>query len=107
MSQWDKWLANNDSRSEGIWIRFFKKASDVSSMTTSDALDVALCYGWITGQAKPSDEKSWLGRLVRRRPKSIWSKITTHRVETLINQGRIKPGGLKQVIQAKGDGRWA
>ena len=106
MSQWDKWLAKNYSRSEGIWIRFFKKASDVSSMTTSDALDVALCYGWITGQAKPYDEKSWLGRLVPRRPKSIWSKINTKRVETLIKQGRMKPAGLKQVRQAKRDGRW-
>ena len=106
MSQWDKWLAKNYSRSEGIWIRFFKKASDVSSMTTSDALDVALCYGWITGQAKPYDEKSWLGRLVPRRPKSIWSKINTKRAVTLITQGRMKSAGLKQVEEAKRDGRW-
>src|SRR6266852_188506 len=80
-SQWTKWLAKNYSKSKGIWIRFFKKASDVSSVNTSDALDLALCYGWITGQAKPYDEKSWLGRLVPRRPKSIWSKINTERAE--------------------------
>ena len=105
-SQWDKWLAKNYSGSKGIWIRFFKKASDVSSINNSDALDVALCYGWITGQAKPYDEKSWLGRFVPRRPKSIWSKINTKRAEQLIRQGRMKSAGLKQVTEAKKDGRW-
>jgi uncharacterized protein YdeI (YjbR/CyaY-like superfamily) len=105
-SQWDKWLAANHSKSKGIWIRFFKKASDVSSVSASDALDVALCYGWITGQAKPYDEKSWLSRFVPRRPKSIWSKINTKRAEKLIRQGRMKPAGLKQVREAKRDGRW-
>jgi len=106
-SQWDEWLAKNYSKSSGTWIRFFKKASNVSSINISDALDVALCYGWITGQAKPYDEKSWLGRFVPRRPKSIWSKINTKRAETLIRQGRMKPAGLKQVRAAKRDGRWA
>ncbi len=105
-SQWDGWLAKNYSKSKGIWIRLFKKASDVSSVSISDALDVALCYGWITGQAKPYDEKSWLGRFVLRRPKSIWSKINTKRAETLIRQGRMKSAGLKQVAEAKRDGRW-
>jgi len=105
-SQWDKWLAGNYSKSKGIWIRFFKKASDVSSINTSDALDVPLCYGWITGQAKPYDERSWLGKFVPRRPKSIWSKINTKRAETLIRQGRMKSAGLKQVEEAKRDGRW-
>jgi uncharacterized protein YdeI (YjbR/CyaY-like superfamily) len=105
-SQWDKWLAENFSKSKGIWIRFFKKVSDVSSINTSDALDVALCYGWITGQAKPYDDRSWLGRFVPRRPKSIWSKINTKRAETLIRQGRMNSAGLKQVEEAKRDGRW-
>jgi uncharacterized protein YdeI (YjbR/CyaY-like superfamily) len=62
-SQWDNWLAKNCSKSHGIWIRFFKKTSDVSSINTSDALDVALCYGWITGQAKPYDEKVVAGEI--------------------------------------------
>jgi uncharacterized protein YdeI (YjbR/CyaY-like superfamily) len=106
MSQWDRWLAKNYSKSRGLWIRFFKKGSDISSVSTSEALDVALCYGWITGQAKPYDEKSWLGRFVPRRPKSIWSKINTKRAEKLIRQGRMKPAGLKQVKEAKKDGRW-
>jgi uncharacterized protein YdeI (YjbR/CyaY-like superfamily) len=105
-SQWDKWLAENSSKSKGIWIRFFRKASDVSSINTSDALDGALCYGWITGQARPYDERSWLGRFVPRRPKSIWSKVNTKRAEKLIGQGRMKSAGLKQVEEAKRDGRW-
>ncbi len=105
-SQWDEWLAKNHSKSKGIWIRFFKKAFVVSSINNSDALDVALCYGWITGQARPCDEGSWLGRFVPRRPKSIWSKINTKRAETLIIQGRMKPAGLEQVKEAKRDGRW-
>jgi uncharacterized protein YdeI (YjbR/CyaY-like superfamily) len=105
-SQWDKWLAKNYSKSKGIWIRFFKKASDASSINTSDALDLALCYGWITGQAKPYDERSWLGRFVPRRPKSIWSKINTERAEMLIRQGRMNSAGLKQIEEAKRDGRW-
>jgi uncharacterized protein YdeI (YjbR/CyaY-like superfamily) len=104
--QWNKWLAKNCSNSKGIWIRFFKKGSDVSSVNTSDALDVALCYGWITGQARPYDERSWLGRFVPRRPKSIWSKINTKRAETLIRQGKMNPAGLRQVEAAKRDGRW-
>jgi uncharacterized protein YdeI (YjbR/CyaY-like superfamily) len=83
-----------------------QEGSDVSSVSTSDALDAALCYGWITGQAKPYDDKSWLGRFVPRRPKSIWSKINTKRAENLIRQGRMKPAGLKQVREAKRDGRW-
>jgi uncharacterized protein YdeI (YjbR/CyaY-like superfamily) len=103
---WDKWLAKNYSKSKGIWIRFFKKTSGVSSISTSDALDVALCYGWITGQARPYDERSWLGRFVPRRPKSIWSRINTKRAEKLIRRGRMKPAGLKQVKEAKRDGRW-
>src|SRR3989440_9944210 len=90
-SQWDKWLAENFSKSKGIWIRFFKRASAVSSVNTSKALDVALCYGWITGQARPYDERPWVDRFVPRRPKSTWSKINTKRAETLISQGRMKP----------------
>jgi uncharacterized protein YdeI (YjbR/CyaY-like superfamily) len=106
-TQWDKWLAKNHSKSNGVWIRLFKKASGVASMNSSDAVDMALCYGWITGQSRPYDEKSWLDRFVPRRPKSIWSKINTKRAEMLIKQGRMKPAGLKQVEEAKRDGRWA
>ncbi len=104
--QWEEWLSKNHSRSSGIWIRFFKKDSGVSTISTSQALDVALCYGWITGQAKPYDEKSWLNRFVPRRPKSIWSRINTQHAERLIREGRMKPAGLREIERAKRDGRW-
>jgi len=104
--EWEDWLAENHSSSKGTWIRFFKKDSGVASVTVGEALDAALCYGWITGQARPYDDTSWLGRFVPRRPKSIWSKINAGHAERLIRAGRMKPAGLKQIDEAKRDGRW-
>ena len=105
--EWEDWLANNHSISKGLWIRHFKKDSEKASVTTLEALEVALCYGWITGQGKPCDDQSWLVRYVPRRPNSIWSKINTELAERLIKEGRMKPAGLKQIDEAKRDGRWA
>jgi uncharacterized protein YdeI (YjbR/CyaY-like superfamily) len=103
---WERWLGKNHANSKGVWIRFYKKASGVVSVSTSQALDVALCYGWITGQARPYDDISWLSRFVPRRPRSIWSKINTRHAERLIGDKRMKPAGLRQVAEAKRDGRW-
>jgi uncharacterized protein YdeI (YjbR/CyaY-like superfamily) len=103
---WERWLSKNHSKPNGVWLRIFKKASAIPSITISEALDLALCYGWITGQAKPGDEKSWLSRFVPRRPRSIWSKINVQHAKRLIREGRMKPAGLKQIEQAKKDGRW-
>lgn len=105
-AEWERWLARNHTKSAGIWMKIPRKSSGVRSVSTSEAVDVALCYGWITGQARPYDKKSWLDRFVPRRPKSIWSKINTERVERLIAEGRMKPAGLRQVEEAKKDGRW-
>lgn len=104
--EWEKWLDKNHDKSKGVWIRMFRKSSGVATVSNSDALDVALCYGWITGQSRPYDEASWLDRYVPRRPKSIWSAINTRRAERLIAEGRMKPVGLKQVEEARNDGRW-
>jgi uncharacterized protein YdeI (YjbR/CyaY-like superfamily) len=104
--EWERWLARNHEKSKGIWIRMFKKSSGKATVSNSDAVDVALCYGWITGQIRPLDEISWLGKYVPRRPRSIWSKINTRRAERLIAEGRMKPVGLEQVEEAKKDGRW-
>ncbi|MDA4136930.1 MAG: YdeI/OmpD-associated family protein [Thaumarchaeota archaeon] len=106
-AEWEEWLTENHSSSKGVWIRLFKKGSGVASVTNPEALDAALCYGWITGQIRPYDGTSWLGRFVPRRPKSIWSKINVSHVERLTKEGRMKPAGLKQVDEAKRDGRWA
>ena len=100
------WLASHHRQTDGIWLCFFKKTPGEKSLTYSEALDEALCYGWIDGQAKAYDERSWLQRFSPRRPASSWSKINTQHAERLIKSGRMTPAGLKQVEAAKADGRW-
>jgi uncharacterized protein YdeI (YjbR/CyaY-like superfamily) len=101
-----QWLEKNHARSDGIWLRIFKKVSSEKSLTYAEALDQALCYGWIDGQKKPFDEQSWLQRFTRRRAKSGWSKINTQHVARLIKAGAMTPAGLEAVEAAKADGRW-
>jgi len=90
----------------GIWLRLYKKNSSVPSVNYDQALDVALCYGWIDGQVKKYDEQSYLQRFTPRRPKSVWSKRNRDHVTRLIHEGRMKESGLKEVESAKADGRW-
>jgi uncharacterized protein YdeI (YjbR/CyaY-like superfamily) len=103
---WEKWLASNHAKSPGIWMRIAKKASGIPSTNYQEALDVALCYGWIDGQKLPYDDTSWLQRFTRRGPKSLWSKINTGKVEALIKSGRMRPPGLEAIESAKATGRW-
>ncbi len=100
------WMEKNHAATEGIWLRYFKKASGEKSVTYAEALDVALCFGWIDGQMKPCDERSWLQRYTARRPKSQWSKRNTLHVERLTKSGAMTVAGLKAVEAAKADGRW-
>ncbi len=100
------WLAKNHDKSAGAWIKFAKKGAEIPSVTYKEAVEVALCYGWIDGQAGSFDDKYWLVKFTPRRPKSIWSQINTKRVEQLIASGEMKPSGLKAVEAAKQDGRW-
>jgi uncharacterized protein YdeI (YjbR/CyaY-like superfamily) len=100
------WLAKNHSRSDGIWLRIYKKGSRVATVTYADALDQALCFGWIDGQKKPYDEQSWLQKFTPRRAKSGWSKKNTQHAERLIASGEMAPAGAKEVNAAKADGRW-
>ena len=101
-----QWLESNHTKSRGIWLRIAKKDSGLSSVTYAQALDVALCYGWIDGQKRPYDETTWLQRFTPRSPRSVWSKINTGKVQTLIESGRMRPAGLAAVESAKADGRW-
>src|SRR5258708_6808416 len=101
-----RWLEKNHARSDGIWLRYFKKHSGEKSLTYAEALDQALCYGWIDSQAKPFDELSWLQKYTPRRSKSGWSKRNTQHVERLTNAGWMTPAGMKAVEAAKADGRW-
>jgi uncharacterized protein YdeI (YjbR/CyaY-like superfamily) len=101
-----QWLEKNHTGSGGIWLRIFKKGSQERSLTYAEALDQALCYGWIDGQKKPFDELSWLQKFTPRRPKSGWSKVNTQHVERLIKAGTMTPAGMKAVEAARADGRW-
>jgi len=101
-----KWLAKNHATSEGIWLRIYKKGSDVETVTYAEALDEALCFGWIDGQRKPMDEDSWLQKFTPRRPRSGWSRVNTEHVERLIKEKKMTAAGMKQVEAAKADGRW-
>lgn len=100
------WLKKNHQASEGIWIHFYKKAWGIASITYPEAVEVALCYGWIDAVANKYDEQSYIQRFTPRRPKSLWSKINIEKVTRLIEEGRMKPAGLKQIEAAKADGRW-
>jgi uncharacterized protein YdeI (YjbR/CyaY-like superfamily) len=102
----EQWLAKNHAKSTGIWLRFFKKNSGVPSVSYSEALDAAICFGWIDGQLKKYDEESWLRKFTPRRPKSVWSKRNTEHAERLIRDGKMQTTGLQEVEAAKQDGRW-
>jgi len=101
-----EWLDTNHKKSDGLWLRIFKGSSGKATVTYQEALEHALCYGWIDGQKKPCDEHSWLQKFTPRRARSGWSKINTERVERLINAGKMQQAGLEVVKMAKTDGRW-
>ena len=103
---WAAWLAANHAESPGLWLQHAKKGSGLASVSYAEALDVALCYGWIDGQKKSYDDSSWLQKWTPRGAKSIWSKINREKALKLIEQGRMQPAGLAEVERAKQDGRW-
>jgi uncharacterized protein YdeI (YjbR/CyaY-like superfamily) len=103
---WADWLEAEHATPAGIWLKLAKAGSGIPSVSYAEALEVALCYGWIDGQKKAFDERFWLQKFTPRRAKSIWSKINCEKAEALIASGRMKPSGLREVEQAKQDGRW-
>ena len=105
-SDFRKWLSKNHATSEGVWLRIYKKGTEVPSVTYAEALDEALCFGWIDGQKKPHDEDSWLQKFTPRRRRSGWSKVNTEHAERLIKEGRMKPAGMMEIEAARKDGRW-
>lgn len=104
---WSTWLDKNHASSRGVWLRIAKKAAGIRSVSYSDALEVALCYGWIDGQKRSNDEVSWLQKFTPRRAGSIWSAINREKALELIKNGQMKPGGLKAIDLAKENGQWA
>jgi uncharacterized protein YdeI (YjbR/CyaY-like superfamily) len=103
---WDAWLATNHGLHQGVWLKIAKLYSGVASVTNDEAVDVGLCWGWISGHRKALDETYFLQRYSPRRPHSNWSAVNVTKVETLIAAGRMRPPGLVEVEAAKTDGRW-
>ena len=104
--KWADWLARQHDKSSGVWLKLAKKGSEIPSVTYDEAVEVALCYGWIDGQKKGFDDKYWLQKFTPRGPKSIWSKINTEKAQKLMKSGAMRPAGLKAIEAAKQDGRW-
>ena len=100
------WLDKHAEESDGIWLKLAKKASGIPSVVYADAVKIALCHGWIDGQAKRLDDDHYVQRFTPRRARSKWSKINRQKAERLIAEGRMRPGGLREVERAKQDGRW-
>lgn len=103
---WEVWLKEHHADSKGIWLKIAKKGTDIPSVYYPQALDSAICYGWIDGQKAALDEAYWLQKFTPRGPKSRWSKVNRDKAQALIAAGRMQPSGLKQVELAQADGRW-
>ena len=102
----EAWLEESHGSCEGIWLKIAKKGAGVTSVTYGEALELALCFGWIDSQKRGFDERYFLQRFTPRRPRGRWSKINREKAEALIATGRMRPSGLAEVDAAKADGRW-
>lgn len=103
---WEAWLEEYHADMRGIWLKIAKKETRIPSVSYAEALESALCYGWIDGQKASFDEQYWLQKFTLRGPKSMWSKINCDKATTLLASGRMRPAGIRQVERAKADGRW-
>lgn len=103
---WERWLAEYHQTSKGLWLKIAKKDTGIDTVTYAEALDGALCHGWIDGQKGSFDDTFWLQKFTPRGPRSKWSKVNREKALALIEAGRMKPAGLAAVEQARSDGRW-
>jgi uncharacterized protein YdeI (YjbR/CyaY-like superfamily) len=103
---WLSWLRTNHATSSGVWLRIARKSANVISVSYLQAVEAALCFGWIDGQKKAEDESYWLQRFTPRSEKSIWSKINRDKATRLIALGQMNAAGIREVERAKRDGRW-
>jgi len=102
----EAWLRRNHASSDGVWLIMAKPGADEPTVTYAEAVEVALCYGWIDGQKKSVDAHHWLQRFTPRRVRSVWSKANRARAEALIQSGRMQPSGMAEIDRARSDGRW-
>lgn len=106
MSDWESWLEENHASSDGVSVKFAKKASGRESVGFPEAVDSALCFGWIDGRRNALDDDYYLQRFTPRRARSNWSRINREKAERLIEEGRMRSAGLAEVERAMADGRW-
>jgi len=106
IAEFEAWLAAHYDLPVGVWLKIAKKGSGVASLTTDEAVDAGLCYGWISGQRKSLDHIYYLQKYVPRRPRSHWSQLNVAKVRELTATGRMRPSGIAEVAAAKADGRW-
>jgi uncharacterized protein YdeI (YjbR/CyaY-like superfamily) len=104
--RWRAWLARNHASPDGVWLKIAKKGSARASVSYAEALDEALCHGWIDGQRKSHDEEDFLQKFTPRRARSLWSKRNIEHCERLVTAGRMTPEGQAEIDRAKADGRW-
>jgi uncharacterized protein YdeI (YjbR/CyaY-like superfamily) len=102
----EAWLNDHVDHAPGVWLKIAKKSSGIASLTDDEAVDIGLCFGWISGQRKSLDDTYYLQKYVPRRPRSRWSQVNVGKVEELTTAGRMRPSGLAEVEAAKADGRW-
>lgn len=102
----EDWLAENVDLQPGVWLKIAKKSSGIPSLTDDEAVDIGLCFGWISGQRRSLDDEYYLQKYVPRRPRSRWSQVNVRKVHELTAAGRMRPAGLAEVEAAKADGRW-
>ena len=105
-AEWARWLAGNGTSSQGLWLKFYKKGSGNPCVGKAEAIEAALCHGWIDGQLDSFDDAAWLVRFTPRKSTSKWSELNRKTAERLIAEGRMAPAGLAEVERAKADGRW-
>lgn len=106
VKSWERWLKQNYDKSPGLWLRLAKKDSGIASVTYHEALEVALCYGWIDGQKRSDNAQFWLQKFTPRGKRSLWSKVNREKIAALSAAGRMHPAGLLEVQRAQADGRW-
>lgn len=103
---WDAWLSAQPPGAKGLWLKLARKSSGIASVSRDEAVDTALCHGWIDGQLDPFDENYWLVRFTPRKPASIWSEKNRARALELVKLGRMRPAGMREIERAQSDGRW-
>ena len=104
--EWEQWLEKNHSQADGVWLQMYRNDTGLLSVNYAQALEEALCYGWIDGMVKSYNETSFIQKFTPRRAKSIWSERNTKHIERLTAAGKMKPAGIAEVEKAKADGRW-